>query len=88
MEFYFNSEKNAELLKIRKIGFEEIISAIVNGHLLAIAEHTNKKKYPHQQILYVQIIDKIYAVPCVIKDDGTYFLKTLFPIRKARKQYF
>lgn len=45
----------------------------------------NADKYPHQKILYVRILSEVYAVPFVIEANGDFFLKTLFPSRKARK---
>lgn len=87
MKFRYNYEKNAKLLAERGIGFDEIIGAINNGGLLSIAHHYNKKKYPNQKILYVQILDEVVVVPCIQENDNTIFLKTLFASRKARKLF-
>jgi len=87
MEFRFNLEKNAILVEGRGIGFEEIISEVQNGNLLAIRDHENKEKYPNQRLMYVRILNKVYRVPFVVEDDGTYFLKTLIPSRKATKLF-
>ena len=86
MEFKYCFEKNAILLKTRGVGFEEIIQAISDGQLLDIKYHHNKEKYPNQQILYVRILDEVYAVPFV-QNNQELFLKTIFPSRKARKFY-
>jgi hypothetical protein len=85
MNYRYNLEKNAELLRIRKIGFDEILDEVGNGNLLGIKEHPNPKKYPNQNIMYVKCIETVYMVPFVIEEDGTFFLKTLYPSRKARK---
>ena len=87
MNFRYNYEKNAQLLKSRGIGFEEIIQSIADGNLLDIRKHHNQIKYPNQEILYVRILDEIYAVPYVVETKNTMFLKTLFPSRKARKEF-
>ena len=85
INFRYNFDKNTELLKSRNIGFEEIICAISAGNLLDIRNHHNQTKYPNQQIMYVRILEEVYAVPFIKEDKNTIFLKTLFPSRKARK---
>lgn len=87
IKFRYNHEKNAKLLLERNIGFEEIIQSINDGNLLDIKLHPNQVKYKGQQILYVKIIDQVYAVPFVEEDENTVFLKTLFPSRKAKKEF-
>lgn len=87
MEFKYNFEKNAKLLAERGIGFDEIIQAISDGHLLSITEHYNQKKYPGQKLLFVKIVSDVFVVPFIQEQDGTIFLKTLFPSRKARKLF-
>lgn len=86
LQFKYNQAKNNKLLAERGIGFEEIIGAINSGNLLAVTDHYNKK-YKHQKILYVRILDQVYVVPFVQENKNTVFLKTLFPSRKARKLY-
>ncbi|HJD55589.1 MAG TPA: hypothetical protein LFW21_02895 [Rickettsia endosymbiont of Pyrocoelia pectoralis] len=87
IKFRYNHEKNAKLLLERNIGFEEIIQSINDGNLLDIKLHPNQVKYKGQQIFYVKIIDQVYAVPFVEEDEDTVFLKTLFPSRKAKKEF-
>jgi uncharacterized DUF497 family protein len=87
VKFKFNKEKNEKILQIRGIGFEEIIAAIQIGNLVDVMEHHNASKYPNQEILYVKVQDNIYMVPYIIEADGTFFLKTLYPSRKATKRY-
>jgi len=87
MRFRYCPEKNAKLLKERGIGFEEIIQEIHNDNVLDIVEHHNRVKYPNQKIMCVKCISQVYLVPYVIEKDGVYFLKTLYPSRKAFKKY-
>jgi hypothetical protein len=87
MQFKYNYEKNALLLAERGVGFEEIIQAISDGNLLDIKLHYNQKKYPNQRILYVRLLAEVFAVPFVEEKNGDFFLKTLFPSRKARKAF-
>ncbi len=87
MKFRFNEEKNSKLLAGRGIGFDQIADLITEHKFLTIETHSNKKKYPNQKVFYVPIDDEMYVVPCVIESDGTYFLKTIFPSRAARKKF-
>lgn len=86
MNFKYNYEKNSQLLETRGIGFEEIIQAIFEGNILDIRKHPNELKYPEQKILYVRVLEEVYAVP-FIEEKDCFFLKTLFPTRKARKEF-
>lgn len=87
MRFRYNEVKNSHLLKERNIGFEEIIKEIEGGNIIEIIEHHNKEKYPAQKIMLVSCLGKIYCVPYIKEKDGSVFLKTLYPSRKATKKY-
>ena len=84
--FNWNEKKNQNLKKIRNISFEEIVLAIDDGKLLDILKHQNMKKYPDQLLLIVEIRNYAYVVPFV-EDGESYFLKTIYPSRKATKTY-
>lgn len=87
MKFFdWNEEKNRILLDKRNISFEEIVFSIDNGHLLDVLEHHNKSRYPDQGLIIVEIRNYAYVVPFV-ENDNTYFLKTIYPSRKATKKY-
>ncbi len=49
-------------------------------------DHPNKKKYPNQRILIIDVEGYAYLVPCVINENEC-FLKTIIPSRKATKTY-
>ncbi len=85
--YEFPSDKNQQLIDGRQISFEEVIAALDNGQVLDVIDHSNQAKYPHQQMFVVHVNDYVYLVPFVQKDKHTVFLKTIFPSRKARKQY-
>lgn len=70
----------------RGITFEEIVQKIESGAKVIETDHPNKKKYPNQKILIVDVEGYAYLVPCVIDKNG-YFLKTIIPSRKATKKY-
>lgn len=84
--YEYSAEKNQQLISERHISFDEIIAALNDGQLLDIAEHPNKNKYPNQKIYVVLVNSYVYLVPFVEKEKSI-FLKTIFPSRKAKKQY-
>lgn len=87
MDFDWNEEKNRRLKEDRDISFEDVAIAINEGGDLEVVEHPNRKKYPKQFIVFVNIGDYVYAVPFVVTDKDTIFLKTIYPSRKATKKY-
>ena len=84
--FEYNQEKDQALRRDRGIGFQDIIDAINQGHLLDNINHPNPK-CANQQVLVVYLNHYIYACPYVIKDHTIYFLKTIYPSRKLLKKY-
>ena len=84
--FKWNAEKNEVLARDRGITFEEIVQRIESGASVIETEHPNKKKYPHQKILIIDVDGYAFLVPCV-RDGNEYFLKTIIPSRKATKKY-
>ncbi len=78
--------KNAVLKVERDVCFEDVITAIDEGRLLANVQHSNKKRYPNQKLYVVEISNYVYLVPYV-EDDEKVFLKTIIPSRKATKIY-
>ena len=84
--FKWNAEKNEILARERGITFEEIVQKIASGAKVIQTDYPNKKKYPNQKILIVDVDGYAFLVPCVI-DKNEYFLKTIIPSRKATKKY-
>jgi hypothetical protein len=84
--FDWNSQKNVLLKISRGIGFEDVVIAIVDGHLLDTLQHPNPKKYANQKVYIVEIDNYAYSVPFVENTDVC-FLKTIYPSRKYTKQY-
>ncbi len=84
--FRWNTETNEVLAEERGITFEEIVQKIESGAKVIETDHPNKKKYPNQKILIVDVDGYAYLVPCVIDKNGC-FLKTIIPSRKATKKY-
>ncbi len=79
-------EKNLELMQMRGISFEEILSSIDQGGLLMTLEHPNQEKYPNQKIWVVKLREYAHLVPFVESEEEI-FLKTIMPSRKATKQF-
>jgi len=84
--FDWDAEKSERLKAERELGFEDILIAIHEGHLLDIVEHHNPQRYPRQKIFVVAVNEYVYLVPFV-EDDTKIFLKTIIPSRKATQQY-
>jgi uncharacterized DUF497 family protein len=86
MRLDWNNEKNKWLKEERNICFEDIAVALDLGGLVDFIDHPNQNKYPHQKIMVVDWAEYIYLVSCVKTKDG-YFLKTIFPSRKAKRDH-
>ena len=86
-DFDWNTEKNQRLVEQRGISFERIVSAIEQGGLVDVLEHPNQERYRGQKIYVVDIEHHLYLVPFVTGADGTRFLKTIIPSRKATRHY-
>lgn len=87
MKYFDWSEKKNRILKEqRDISFEDVVFSVENGQLLDILEHNNQSKYPNQRLLIVEINKYAFVVPFV-EDDERYFLKTIYPSRKATADY-
>ena len=87
VRFDWNLEKNRQLAERRGVSFERVISAIERGGLVDVTEHPNQERYPGQRIYVVDIDRYLYLVPFVTAADGTRFLKTIIPSRKATRDY-
>ncbi len=84
--YQWDREKNVILKKTRNVSFEQIVMHIENGDVLDVMKNPNSKKYPHQQILVINVNDYAHAVPFV-ENGAERFLKTIIPSRKLTKIY-
>ena len=84
--FEWSTEKNLQLQKERGITFEEVLFHIERGDLLEVLEHPDPKRFGHQRIFVVRVVDYIYLVPFV-ESETEIFLKTIIPSRKATRDY-
>lgn len=84
--FEFDANKNLKLKSTRGVGFEEIIFLIHDDHLLDVVEHPNKARYPRQRIFVIDVEGYIFLVPFE-RTGSKIFLKTIYPSRKATRDY-
>ena len=85
--FDWNLEKNQQLVEQRGISFERVVSAIEQGGLVGVLDHPNQQRYRGQMIYVVDIDGYLHLVPFVISVDGSRFLKTIIPSRKATRDH-
>lgn len=82
----WNAEKNVELKARHGFGFERVLVALAGGALLDERAHPNTELYGHQWQLVVSIEGYAWVVPFVT-DGGRIIFKTMFPSRKATREY-
>ena len=87
ISFHWNADKNLQLIERRGVSFESVVSAIQQGGMLDVVEHPNQERYPGQRIYVVAINEYVHLVPFVTQRDGSFFLKTIIPSRKATRDY-
>jgi uncharacterized DUF497 family protein len=85
LDYAFDPEKNAWLIRERGISFEQIIALIEGGKLIQVLEHRDKGRYPDQLLYEVDVHGYVYVVP-VVREGRTLFLKTIYPSRKATRK--
>ena len=85
LDYAFDPEKNAWLIRERGISFEQIIALIEGGKLIQVLEHRDKERYPDQLLYAVDVDGYVYVVP-VVREGRTFFLKTIYPGRKATRK--
>lgn len=83
MGFRWNPEKDALLRSTRNISCEDLLEAKNDGRILHMEDHNTR---PNQIAIYFQKGDYVYVAMCVIEGQGVYFVKTIYPSRKATKR--
>jgi len=86
VSYRWNHEKNLKLKLERNVSFDQLVMHVERGDLLDVIRHPNRSKFPHQQVLVVQMKDYVYAIPFVEVGEERFF-KTIIPSRKLTKQY-
>jgi hypothetical protein len=83
MKFDWSPKKNEWLKENRDISFDEMTCLIAEGHLVGVLKHPHKE----QKVFIVEREGYAYNIPFVEEDDGTCFLKTIYPSRASTKKY-
>ncbi len=86
MERFLNwdESKNRQLMRQRRISFEDVVVALDRGDVIATVNHPNQERYPGQMIYVVDIDDYLYddylyLVPFVTEPDGTNVSQDHYP---------
>lgn len=77
-------EKDRWLKKTRGISFQEIADCILSGDYIDILENPSRAR---QELFVLRIKNYIWAVPFMVEEDESIFLKTAYPSRKFFKRY-
>jgi hypothetical protein len=85
-DYGFDPQKNAWLIRERRISFEQVIALIEGSKLIQVLEHPNTEKYPNQLLYEVDVDGYVYIVP-VVRSGRILFLKTIYPSRKATRRH-
>lgn len=81
--FEWDEKKNSQLRQERHISFEQIVTAIENGDLLAIDDNIN---YSNQSMFRVRINSYVYSV-ATEQRNGNIRLVTAYRDRKQNKRF-
>ena len=87
VRYDWNQGKNEQLVAQRGISFERVVSAIERGGLVDVLNHPNQQRHPGQLIYVVDVEQYLNLVPFVTDTEGTRFLKTIIPSRKATRDH-
>ena len=66
------------------ITFADCAVAIADDRILEVQQHPT---LAHQRLAILNIENYAYVVPFVVEEDGTWFLKTVYPSRKYTTLY-
>jgi len=83
MEISWNDEKDELLRGSRNVSFQQVKDEIDAGNFKGPEANPARQG---QQIIIVRLNDYPHIVPIVIDDSGNWFLKTIIPSRKAKKE--
>ena len=85
--FDWSMEQNRQHIEQRRVSCKTVVSAVEQGPLLDVLVHPNQDRHPGQYIHVVAIQAYVHPVPFAIQPNGTRFLKTIIPSRKATRAY-
>lgn len=85
-QLVWNPEKNEILKKERGLSFEDVETTLEAGDHIRDIAHPDKKRYPNQRMLIVEIDGYVCAVPYV-RNGNIRFLKTIYRSRKLKRLF-
>jgi hypothetical protein len=81
---HWNDEKDRWLIRNRGVSLKAIADKIVSGEYTDILENPSRAE---QYVFIIDVENYTWAVPFIIEEDETIFLKTAYPSRKFHKRY-
>ena len=79
----WNQDKNNLLKESRGVSFEQVAEEILKGDFIGPENHPARE---NQMRIIVKLNGYPCVIPLVIEDDGTWFLKTIYPSRKMKER--
>lgn len=78
-KYVWKPEKNEWLKRERKISFEIILEAIVDGGFKDLFEYRGSKQtHQGQKIMILEIQEELWKIPLSIQKNGLIFLRTAY----------
>lgn len=81
MEIKWSEIKNEVLKETREVSFEQVEEEIQKGAFIGPEDNPSRE---NQKRIIVKLDGYPCAVPFVIEQDGSWFLKTIYPCRKMK----
>jgi hypothetical protein len=82
----WDTAKSVALKASRGVCFEDVVFFIEKNEILDDYMHPNKKAYPGQRIMVINVANYAYLIPYV-ENKEELFLKMIIPSRKATQLY-
>ena len=83
MEISWSTEKDDLLKETRGVSFQEVREEIAQGRFIGPEANPG---HPSQRRIIVNLNGYPHIVPIVIDHAGNWFLKTIYPNRKIKKE--
>lgn len=79
----WNQDKNNLLKETRGVSFEQVEEEILKGDFIGPEKNPARE---NQMRIIVKLNGYPCVIPLIIEDDGTWFLKTIYPSRKMKER--
>lgn len=83
MRIEWNQDKNNLLKETRGVSFEQVEEEILKGDFIGPENHPARE---NQMRIIVKLNGYPCVIPLIIEDDGSWFLKTIYPSRKMKER--